>query len=163
MAGAVHHPVDVRKRHSYRVDAFDSGEAGPVALVEEGCLRRLRDWPSGAALGLDAVDADPVAWPRVEVVTSHAGADGGIVRAAVAAGAKGIVVAGTGNGTVHEDLESALREAQAAGVRVLRATRCAEGGVVGAPADALPSAGRLSPVKARIELLLELLAARGQA
>jgi hypothetical protein len=31
--------------------------------------------------------------------------------------------------------------------------------VVGAPAGALPSAGELSPVKARIELLLELLGA----
>ena len=163
MAGAVHHPVDVRKRHSYRVDAFDSGEAGPLALVEEGRIRPLRDWPRGAALGLEAVAAEPAGWPRVEVVTSHAGADGGIVRAAMAAGAKGIVVAGTGNGTVHEDLGSALREAQAAGVRVLRATRCAEGGVVGESADALPSAGVLSPVKARIELLLELLSARSGA
>jgi hypothetical protein len=32
--------------------------------------------------------------------------------------------------------------------------------VVGAPADALPSAGALTPVQARVELLLDLLAAR---
>ena len=159
MAGAVHHPADVRKRHSYRLDAFDSGDAGPLAVIEEGRLRLLRDWPGGAALGLEAVAADPAAWPRVDLVTSHAGADGAIVRAAVAAGARGLVVAGTGNGTVHEALDEALREAQAGGVRILRASRCAEGGVVaGGDDDAWPSAGVLSPAKARIELLLELLA-----
>ncbi len=163
MAGAVHHPADVRKRHGYRVDAFGSGEAGPIGWVEEGRLRRLRDWPHGVPLGLDAVRADPAGWPRVDLVTSHAGADGAVVRAMVAAGARGIVAVGTGNGTLHRALEAALREAQAQGVRVLRSTRCAEGGVVGEPAGALPSAGPLSPIKARIELLLALLSGEAGA
>ncbi len=163
MAGAVHHPVDARKRHSYRVDAFDSGDAGPIACIEEGRLRLLRDWPHRAALGLDAVKHEPATWPRVDIVTSHAGVDGAMVRAMAVAGTRGIVVAGTGNGTVHEDLEAALREVQAQGVRILRATRCAEGGVVGEAMGALPSAGTLSPVKARIELLLELLSQRTSA
>ena len=90
---------------------------------------------------------------------SHAAIDGAIVQALVALGARGVVVAGTGNGTVHHALEAALRSAQDQGVRVLRSTRCAEGAVVGAPVGALPSAGALSPVKARVALLLELLAA----
>ena len=47
----------------------------------------------------------------------------------------------------------------AAGVPVRRASRCLLGGVVGAPADALPSAGTLTPVQARIEMMLDLLAA----
>ena len=48
--------------------------------------------------------------------------------------------------------------ALAAGVPVRRASRCLLGGVVGAPPDALPSAGILTPVQARIELMLDLLA-----
>jgi L-asparaginase len=40
-----------------------------------------------------------------------------------------------------------------------RASRCLLGGVVGAPADALPSAGALTPAQARIELMLDLLTA----
>ena len=51
MAGAVHRAVDVRKRHSYRVDAFGSGDAGPVAWIEEGALREVGPWPRGDALG----------------------------------------------------------------------------------------------------------------
>ena len=46
-AGAVHGPAEVRKLQGYRLDAFSSGEAGPLAWMEEGQLRPLRDWPSG--------------------------------------------------------------------------------------------------------------------
>jgi L-asparaginase len=59
---------------------------------------------------------------------------------------------------VHRELEAALLKALAAGVKVVRATRCAEGRIVPRPDDALPDAGALSPVKARIAMLLELLA-----
>jgi len=158
IGGAVHRAVDVRKRHSYRLDAFGSGDAGPVAWVEEGALRVVGAWPHGEGLGLAAINRPTTEWPRVDIVFSHAGADGSSVDACVAAGARGIVVAGTGNGTVHRAVESALRAAQGRGVRVLRCTRCAEGAVVGQPESALPSAADLSPVKARVALLLALLA-----
>jgi L-asparaginase len=165
-AGQVHGAMDVRKVHTYRLDAFDSGDAGPLACVEEGEMRLFR--PSepvashrspNAELLERFLDAD--ALPRVELVTSHADADGGLVHALLRPGAtrplRGIVVAGTGNGTVHRALTDALRAAQAQGVRVVLATRCARGRVV--PHAGLPfedSAG-LSPVKARLALALRLL------
>ena len=158
LGGQVHRALDVRKRHSYRLDAFGSGDVGPVAWVEEGALRVVGPWPHGAALGLGRIARAADAWPRVDIVLCHAGADGALVQALVALGAKGLVVAGTGNGTVHHAVHEALRSAEAGGVRVLRASRCAEGAVVGAPEGALRSAGELSPVKARVALLLELLA-----
>src|SRR6185295_12573140 len=49
VAGRVHDAADVRKVHSYRIDAFDSGDAGPVAAIEEGQVRVFRAWPRGAA------------------------------------------------------------------------------------------------------------------
>jgi L-asparaginase len=158
LAGVVHRGADVSKRHSYRLNAFGSGDTGPVAWVEEGALRIVGVWPRGDALGLDVIARPAADWPRVDIVLSHAGADGAVVQAFVSAGARGIVVAGTGNGTVHAALQAALDAAQLGGIRVLRATRCAEGVVIGAPAGALPSSGALSPVKARVALLLELLA-----
>ena len=87
-------------------------------------------------------------------------ASGLAVDALVAQGVRGIVVAGTGNGSVHAAMEAALGDAQTGGVKVLRASRCA-GGVVGDDPSALPSAGALTPGKARVELLLQLLAADG--
>jgi L-asparaginase len=163
-AGEVHGALEVAKVHTYRLDAFDSGDAGPLACVEEGEVRRFR------SRGASVASHDPAplarflaadALPRVELVTSHADADGSLVRALMEPGAarplRGIVVAGTGNGTVHQALTDALNAAQAQGVRVVLATRCARGRVV--PHAGLPfahSAG-LSPVKARLALALDLL------
>lgn len=166
-AGKIHSAAHVQKVHPYRTDAFDSGEAGPVGLVEEGRVRLLCAWPAvdsttalAAAAVLHARD-----WPRVELLFSHAAATGGMVRAllqcAGEAPLRGIVVAGTGNGTIHREMEAALQEAQASGIAVVRVSRCAYGEVVGAEASARSGAFRacgLSAVKARIALMLEIAA-----
>jgi L-asparaginase len=163
LAGSVHGAPDVRKVHPYRTDAFDSGDAGALARVEEGRLRVLRTWPSGDALGLGAVAADATGWPWVAVVPSHAGARGEVVEALVAAGVRGLVVAGTGNGSIHHALETALKRAVAAGVPVRCGTRCTQGVIVGASGgksdDGLPVAATATPWQARIDLMLELMRA----
>ena len=143
----------------YRVDAFSSGDAGPVAYVEEGRLRQLRAWPQAAAARALPALPDPAQWPRVEIVLSHAGATGGLVQARVRDGVRGLVVAGTGNGTLHETLEAALLAAREQGVAVRRTSRCLQGRVLPHAGDRLPAAEGLTPVKARIALLLELMAA----
>lgn len=156
IAGAVWAGAELRKLHTYRLDAFGAGDAGPLASIEEGAQRWWRAAPRAEPLGLARIERDPAQWPRIEIVLSHAGASGRLVEALVAQGVAGIVAAGTGNGTLHHDLEAALLAAQARGVHVLRSTRCAAGAVIGEAA--LPSAGALSPVQARVELLLRLMA-----
>jgi L-asparaginase len=157
LAGQVHGARDVRKVHPYRVDAFSSGDAGPVACVEEGELRMFRPWPEGVALGVAALPEDVASWPRVEIVLSHAGASGAVVRALCGVGVQGLVVGSTGNGTVHRELEAALIEAQGQGVAVLRSTRCRDGRVLAIDGDTLASADDLTPDKARVELMLDLM------
>lgn len=168
-AGAIHGARDVQKVHPYRVDAFASGEAGPLGLVEERVVRWLHACPrpqdDGVPLAAEQWLAS--AWPRVELVTSHAGADGWMVRALCTPMAgvdpvRGIVVATTGNGTIHADLDAALQDAQALGVRVVRSTRCSQGHIVQgtSTASGFPCAQASSPVKARIELVLDLLRER---
>jgi L-asparaginase len=161
-AGAVFGAEDVQKIHPYRLNAFGAGDAGPIAYVEEGRLRQLRSWPHASTGFLEGRAAllgrlTDTRWPRVEVVMSHAGADGWAVRALVEAGVQGLVVSTTGNGTVHQDLEAALLEAMAQGVKVLRATRCTEGRILEGANDALPAAPGLNSAKARIALMLELM------
>jgi L-asparaginase len=156
-AGTVHAAADVQKVHSYRLDAFSSGDAGPLAYVEEGRLRVLRAWPQALALRHAMSVPAPQAWPRVEIVMSHAGASGATVEALVASGVAGLVVAATGNGTVHHQLEAALLAAQARGIAVRRTSRCPQGRVLAGAGGTLPAADGLSPVKARIALMLELM------
>ncbi|MEI6025228.1 MAG: asparaginase [Betaproteobacteria bacterium] len=164
LAGKVWVGAETRKVHSYRLDAFNAGDAGPLGQVVEGRLQRFRAWPvvmvgPGTGVLARALPPDPAAWPWVEIVASHAGAGPRAVRALLDAGVQGLVVACTGNGTVHEHLEPALLQAVAQGVPVLRATRCAAGGIVAGGADQLPSGAGLTPAQARVELMLRLLQA----
>lgn len=161
MAGAVHSAQHVRKAHPTRVDAFDSGDAVALAVVDDAGVRwrasaldaaAAHEAPLGAALSCAVAQ-----WPRVDIVASHAGADGAVVRALCADGVQGLVLAATGNGTVHADLEAALVLAQEHGVAVWRSLRCGAGGELPRADAALPCAVALTPVKARIELMLQLM------
>ncbi len=158
-AGAAWHAIGLRKVHTLRTSAFAGSDGGPIARLEGGVLRGFRDWPQGEALGLARIAAAPDAWPLVDIVLNHAGADGRLVDAAVAAGARGLVVAGTGHGSTSQRLEAALARARAAGVRVRRASRCAFGPVLPRSAGDDEAAGELSAVQARVALLLDLLGA----
>jgi L-asparaginase len=162
-AGTVHSGLDVQKNHTYKLDAFSSGDTGALAYVEEGQLRQLKEWPvAPLADGRPAIRSMTEPWPRVEIVMNYAGCDGAVVdvllsRCDGARPLRGLVVAGTGNGTLHQDLEAALRRAQQAGVRVLRTTRCANGRVLPAANSEFAHAEGLSAVKARVALMLELM------
>lgn len=165
-AGAVHAALHVQKRCSYRVDAFDSGDAGPVAWVEEGHVR----WCHGtASVEGDGHKAPGSHWPqepRVDIVMNYAGAGAHVVDALLQSGQtgadrlRGIVVAGTGNGTVNEALHHALLRATEQGIRVVLASRCALGGVVRSDSGSGPFSHYpgLSAVKARVRLMWELAA-----
>ena len=170
-AGRIHAGSQVRKVHHYRLDAFDSGDAGPLGLVEQGVCTLFRPWP-GAPEKHDVTLCQrllDLPWPRVECLYSHGGADGWLVRALLAQqqlqgmegkeSLRGLVVAGTGNGTLHADLLPALHEAQSLGIRVWRVTRCASGRVAGdAGSDANGIAAVCLPApQARLALLLELI------
>lgn len=166
-AGMVHASQQVQKTHPYRLAAFDSGEAGPLGLIEEGAVRWLHPCLAldGASLPFPLERLQSPVWPRVEIVLSHACATGAIVRALTRtpqAGddmVRGIVVACTGNGTIHHDLEDALLEAQTQGIRVVRSSRCSAGAMVQGPElrDGFASSAAPTPVKARIALMLDLM------
>jgi L-asparaginase len=144
-AGQVHAGQAVQKSHSHLRNPFTSqaGVTHPVALRVPSVAQVLAC----------------THWPRVELVLNHAAADGRLVRALMAHDApQGWVVAGTGNGTLHHDLEAALLDAQRQGAQVLRASRCAQGGVQSREADVLPHAGGLTAVQARVALLVHLVA-----
>ena len=166
-AGRIHAGAEVRKVHHFRLDAFDSGEAGALGAVEPGGCTLWRPWPDTASDFDPALAARLLAstdWPRVECLFSHGGADGQLVRALLAhlpadgsGRLRGLVVAGTGNGTLHQDLLAALCQAQAQGVAVRRTTRCASGRIVDGAQPGAIAALSLPPAQARLALLLDLL------
>ena len=163
MGGQVWAGKAVRKSHSWHVDAFDGGGQAALARVEAADVRpgEAGGWPAPlgwltpALLALDAL-------PRVEIITSHADADGAVVDALLAAAQAGraapagLVIACTGHGTLHRGLREALSRAQAAGIAIWRSTRVARGGVEAKHGDEWPAAGTLTPAQARVALALTL-------
>ena len=158
---------EVTKVSAHTVDAFSAPGQGPMGRIFDGEVRWLRRPLSMLApLTLRANSDD--SWPWVEILNNFAGADGRAVHALVKAGVQGLVIAGTGAGTLSESLSAALQQAHLAGVAVVRASRCLLGPVlygVGADDHALGTfpAGDLSPQKARVLLLLGLCQGLNQA
>jgi L-asparaginase len=159
MRGRVWAGAVLRKLQTQAIDAFGSADALPLGEVRQGEVVMRAAWPtSGPGLRVGLADALPEAgWPRVEIVVSHAGADGRLVDLLVADGVRGLLVAGTGNGSVHQALEAALLRAEVAGVRVVRASRVGRGLVTGRGPEHWACAKDLSPAQARVALMLRLL------
>ena len=175
LAGVIHDARDVHKANPLRLDdAFASGDAGPLGVISGGRLRWLRlrgDAAGSAAPGEPssrsaapvhpALSRPAADWPRVEIITSHAGATSALVRALCADGVDGLVVAATGNGSVNRELQQALVAAQATGLAVLCSPRSGPGRAQAAAIDRLPMADDLTPAKTRVELMLRLLERAG--
>jgi L-asparaginase len=161
----VHGARDVTKANTLRVDAFGDGRAGPLGRVD-GDGRIVIVHRPGRATSLRGAFAqvDLRGLPRVDVVVSYQGADGTLVDAAVAAGARGIVSGGTGAGYPTPGEVEALERAAAGGVVVCQASRVGSGRVPVVPslvARGWLAADDLQPWKARI--LLRLAIAAGDA
>ncbi len=168
-AGTIHSAQAVQKVHPTRLDAFSSGDAGVVGRVHDGQIFLDGNWPVCQWIYAQAAIeniANIKQWPRVEIVMSHAAAQGATVDALVSAdvaqrfgapAVQGLVVAATGNGTLHHALEAALLRAQVSGVRVVIASRCLLGSAAVKPGVSFQSSQGLSPVKARVALMLSLI------
>jgi len=118
----------VRKAQTVALDAFDNPDFGRVGFVTPAGdvsirrhERRLPPLPLPVVAGGDA--------QRVDVVSSYPGADGSLLRASVAAGARGIVLQATGSGNANPALCAAVAEATARGAVVVTSTRVSAGPV----------------------------------
>ncbi len=122
----VHAARDVQKGHTYAVEAFVSPDSGPVGFVLDTQVQFTRTTQRPAS-----TDVLPMPqagqWPWVEVLASYAQPDARLVDTLVAAGVKGLVIAATGAGSIHTNLEAALERASQQGVFVLRSTRTGAG------------------------------------
>jgi len=105
--------------------------------------------------------------PRVDILFACADMSSDLIDASVANGAKGIVIAGVGNGNMNKaSLEAAARAAKK-GVLVVRSSRVATGSVgrnveVNDDELGLIASDELNPQKARILLSLALLKTRSK-
>lgn len=161
---------DATKTHPTNVATFRAMDAGVLGMLSGDELlwvsRTEKRHNPDVLLSVKDIDE----WlnvhdtfPRVDIVVTHVDADDVMVKAALAAGAQGIVHAGSGNGSIHNGTEGALFEAAAQGTLIVRASRtgsgaCVNGMAAWQEAGFIPSL-TLNPQKARLLLQLVIMAA----
>jgi L-asparaginase len=164
----IHGAASLTKTSTTAVQTFLSPLRGLVGTVAYGDAEFYR-----GAVGRNTVDSefslDGVAsLPRVDIVMAYENVDGALIDAAVAAGAKGIVVAGVGNGNMTKPALDALAAQAKKGIVCVRSTRVATGRVgrnveVDDDKLGLVASDDLNPQKARVLLRLALLKPRSLA
>ena len=155
----IHAARDVVKTSTYRLQTFRSLDYGALGHVDGDGVHFYRAPSRPHMPETPFARLDPAALPRVDIVYSYAGADGALVDAAVAAGARGIVSAGFAPGSPTPAQRAAFERAARSGVVVVQCSRAASGRV--APRRRLRESGivagqDMSPQKARILLMLAL-------
>ncbi|WP_418961026.1 asparaginase [Streptomyces tritici] len=167
--GLVHPARGTVKTRTLAADAFSDPSAQSLGKVGFGRVDTRRTPERPAPLALPAASAEPEAaeLPRVDVITHHSDADPLLFRAALAAGARGIVLVATGAGNATPEFVEAVREAVERGVLVAVTTRVPAGPVAeiytgGGAVDLVAAGalltGTLRAAQTRIAVLAALLA-----
>ena len=157
----IHGARAVTKHHTTDVQTFISPEVGLIGV----CLFDDREFARAPVRGHTTATPFKVAagqtLPRVDVIYAHAGMSPDLIDAAVANGAKGIVIAGVGDGNMTSPALAAVTRAVAKGVVVVRSSHAGEGIIrrnIEVDDDKLGTVAskELNPVKARVLLKLAL-------
>lgn len=162
---------DVTKSNTSRMNAFSAPDAGVLGLADPDTVVFHRAAPEVSSAcrrsAFDIAAMGPGPFPRVDVIYVHIGADSVAVDAAVAAGARGLVLAGVGRGGSTQSQGRALQRARTQGVLVATSNRTGSGrvgmesgrsAVPGNPLGASIGSADLNPQKARIVVMLGLAA-----
>ena len=163
MNGQINTAETVTKVNVNALEAFQSPGSGPAGvIVDENIFWRtqsIADVVSANKLYFSIKNLTQL--PKVIIIYGYVGGDDGLfVKAALQDGARGLVYAACGNGSVPEKLADMLEETSASGVPVVIATRCGGGIVVLSEKmtaiNGFIASGPLNPQKAKILLQLAL-------
>jgi L-asparaginase len=158
----LHSARDVTKSNTTDVQTFISPGPGLLGTASYGRIRYFRAPAHPHTANSEFSTEGVETLPRVDILYAHANMPADLIRASVSLGAKGIVMAGMGNGNVSTEAARALAEAVKAGVIVVRSTRVVSGDVgrnieMDDDALGLVAADQLNPQKSRVLLQLCLL------
>ncbi len=129
MNDEIHTGRDVSKSVNIKTEAFKSAW-GPLGMVVEGKTYWFRAPAKRHTLSSEFDIETIKALPQVDIAYGYGNASDVAQRAFVAKGAKALIHAGTGNGSVAAQVVPALRELRAQGVQIIRSARVVGGGFV---------------------------------
>jgi L-asparaginase len=161
----IHGAHSLAKTSTTAVQTFMSPLRGLVGVANYGKNDYYNDpvWKHTSASEFDVANITQL--PRVDIIYGSLDMPADLIDACVRNGAKGIVIAGVGNGNMNKSSLEAAAKAAKNGVVVVRSTRVATGAVgrnVEVNDDTMNfiASDELNPQKARILLMLALLKPR---
>ncbi len=161
MNDEIHSGRDVTKSINIRTEAFKS-PWGALGMVVEGKTYWFRAPVKRHTLQSEFNIDNLTTLPKVDIAYGHGSANDTAYQAFAATGAKALIHAGTGNGSVAAAVVPSLRELRAQGVQIIRSSRVMGGGFVLRNAEQPDDqydwvvAHDLNPQKARILASLAL-------
>ncbi|WP_096026607.1 asparaginase [Campylobacter lanienae] len=151
----------VTKTHTLNLDAFSSPDFGDLGYMVDGKAYFYSAITKAHTTNTPFDISQISNLPKVDILYSYSN-DGNAVaaKALFSNGTKGLVIAGSGAGSIHEDHEKALKELINQGLKVVVSSRISQGRVaLNSEKKSLGfiSAEELNPQKARVLLMLSLI------
>ncbi len=150
---------EVVKTHTTHTSTFKALNSGTIGSVYYGKVRYymqpLRKHTIESEFSLSQLKT-PL--PKVDIIYTHAGMTPDLFQASLNSHAKGVVIAGVGNGNVSAGFLKAMQEASQIGVLIVRSSRVGSGEITSGEIDdkAFITSDNLNPQKARVLLQLAL-------
>ncbi|MBF5043104.1 type II asparaginase [Aggregicoccus sp. 17bor-14] len=158
----IHAARNVEKLNTTNVQTFASPERGPQGLVNTGKIAWFEPMDKRQTTRSEFSVDTLQALPRVDIIYAHANMSPDLITSAVANGAKGLVIAGVGDGNMTKEALAALEKAVTQnGVLAVRSTRLATGLVlrnneVDDDKMGFVASGEFNPAKSRVLAQLAL-------
>lgn len=124
MNDTINSPRWATKTNTTSVQTFQNPNAGPLGYVDAASIRYLSPAPTSHRKALELPSGG---LPRVDIVYAHADMDATQIQDAVQHDAKGIVLAGVGDGNASKAALDAMEAAARKGIVVVRSTRVSSG------------------------------------
>ncbi|GAA9357579.1 type II asparaginase [Helicobacter pylori] len=157
---------EVVKTHTTHTSTFKALNSGAIGSVYYGKTRYymqpLRKHTMKSEFFLSQLK---IPLPKVDIIYTHAGMTLDLFQASLNSHAKGVVIAGVGNGNVSAGFLKAMQEASQMGVVIVRSSRVGSGEITSGEIDdrAFITSDNLNPQKARVLLQLALTKTNNKA
>lgn len=150
----------VVKTHSLNIDAFSSPDFGDLGYIVDGKVFFYNNVTKAHTKNAPFDVSKLTSLPKVDILYSYSNDGSGVAaKALFEHGTKGIVVAGSGAGSIHKNQKDVLKELLKKGLKVVVSSRVVAGCVAVSDSDeklGFISAEDLNPQKARVLLMLAL-------
>lgn len=148
----------VVKTHSLNVDAFSSPDFGDLGYIVDGKVFFYNNVTKAHTKNAPFDVSKLTSLPKVDILYSYSNDGSGVAaKALFEHGTKGIVVAGSGAGSIHKNQKDVLKELLKKGLKVVVSSRVVAGCVAVSDSDeklGFISAEDLNPQKARVLLII---------